>query len=80
MQKLYYEDQYLKKFTAEIDEVKEVGNEFHIVLNKTAFFPGGNVSKLSFKKLQNDIFSKKSPCFHRLFLNNSLVIYIYFLF
>ncbi|NFH70233.1 hypothetical protein FDC35_12735 [Clostridium botulinum] len=42
--------------------------------------PGDNVSKLSFKKLQNYIFSKKSPCFHRLFFNKLVVIYMYFLF
>ncbi|NFE94374.1 recombinase family protein [Clostridium botulinum] len=40
----------------------------------------GNVSKISFKKLQNDIFLKKSACFHGLFFNKLLVIYVYFLF
>lgn len=51
MQKLYYEDQYLKKFTAEIEQVKEVGNEFHIVLNKTAFFPGEEGKDMIWAKL-----------------------------
>lgn len=41
MEKLYYKDQYLKNFTAEIIEIKEVGDKFHILLDKTAFFPGG---------------------------------------
>lgn len=41
MEKLYYEDQYKKEFTAEIIEVIEKGNEFHIVLDKTYFYPEG---------------------------------------
>lgn len=41
MEKLYYEDQYKKDFTAEIIEVIEKGNEFHIVLDKTYFYPEG---------------------------------------
>jgi len=41
MEKLYYEDQYKKDFTAEITEVIEKGNEFHIVLDKTYFYPEG---------------------------------------
>ncbi|WP_315167164.1 alanyl-tRNA editing protein [Metaclostridioides mangenotii] len=40
-QKLYYEDQYQKSFTAEILEIKEVDGKFHVLLDKTAFFPGG---------------------------------------
>ncbi|MEF9990612.1 MAG: DHHA1 domain-containing protein [Romboutsia sp.] len=41
MEKLYYEDQYLRDFTAEIEEIEEIDNGFHILLDKTAFFPGG---------------------------------------
>lgn len=41
MEKLYYIDQYIKEFTAEIEEIIEKDNKFHIVLDKTAFFPGG---------------------------------------
>lgn len=40
-QKLYYEDQYIKEFTAEIIHILEIDNEFHIQLDRTAFFPGG---------------------------------------
>lgn len=40
-QKLYYEDQYIKEFTAEILNIFEKDNEYHIQLDKTAFFPGG---------------------------------------
>lgn len=41
MEKLYYEDQYIREFTAEIVEVKEKNGRFHVVMDKTAFFPGG---------------------------------------
>ena len=41
MEKLYYEDQYIREFTAEIAQVKEEGGKFHVILDKTAFFPGG---------------------------------------
>lgn len=39
MQKLYYENQYEKNFTAEITDIVEKNNEFNIVLDKTYFFP-----------------------------------------
>jgi len=41
MEKLFYKNQYIKEFTANIIEIKEVNNKFHVVLDKTAFFPGG---------------------------------------
>lgn len=41
MEKLYYENQYLKHFVANIVEILEIDNKYHIVLDKTAFFPGG---------------------------------------
>ena len=41
MERLYYENQYIKDFVAEVLDIKEIDNKFHIVLDKTAFFPGG---------------------------------------
>lgn len=41
MEKLYYTNQYIKEFTAEIIEILEIDNKFHVLLDKTAFFPGG---------------------------------------
>lgn len=41
MEKLYYLDRYIKEFTAEILEVKEVDGRYHVTLDKSAFFPGG---------------------------------------
>lgn len=39
--KLYYENQYIKEFKAEILDIKEKDGKFHVVLDETAFFPGG---------------------------------------
>ncbi|EKQ50587.1 MULTISPECIES: serine-tRNA(Ala) deacylase AlaX [unclassified Clostridium] len=41
MEKIYYDNQYLKEFTAEIVDIREIDNKFHVILDKTAFFPGG---------------------------------------
>jgi len=41
LERLYYENQYIKEFDAKVIEVKEVDDIYHIVLDKTAFFPGG---------------------------------------
>ena len=41
MEKLYYQNQYIKEFTAEIIDIKEIDSKFHVLLDKTAFFPGG---------------------------------------
>ncbi len=41
MEKLFYESQYIKDFTAELERVEEKDGKFHVVLDKTAFFPGG---------------------------------------
>lgn len=41
MEKLYYTDQYIREFTANIIDIKEVDSKFHVKLDKTAFFPGG---------------------------------------
>lgn len=38
MEKLYYDNRYLKEFTAEIVDIKEIDNKFHVILDKTAFF------------------------------------------
>ena len=41
MEKLYYEDQYLKEFIAEITDILERDELYYFSLDKTAFFPGG---------------------------------------
>lgn len=41
MEKLYYEDQYLKEFISEITDILERDELYYVSLDKTAFFPGG---------------------------------------
>lgn len=41
MEKLYYQDQYTKNFTAEIINILEKDGQFHIELDKTYFYPEG---------------------------------------
>lgn len=40
MEKLYYDDPYLRDFTAEIVNIEEHLGKFRVTLDKTAFFPG----------------------------------------
>ena len=68
MKKLYYEDQYIKKFTANIVELKEIDNKFHIVLNKTAFFPGGGGQFCDLGKIDGkdvlEVYEKDKKIYH----------------
>lgn len=41
MEKLYYTNQYIREFSAEIEEILEIKDKYHVMLDKTAFFPGG---------------------------------------
>ena len=41
MEKLYYENPYQKEFTAEVINVMEKENKYHIELDKTYFYPEG---------------------------------------
>jgi len=41
MEKIYYDDQYVREFTAEIVDIREKHGKFHVALDKTVFFPGG---------------------------------------
>ena len=40
-QKLYYENQYIKEFTAKVVSCAEGKRGFEVILDKTAFFPEG---------------------------------------
>ena len=39
--RLYYEDQYMKNFNAQVVSVERRGDVFAVVLDATAFYPGG---------------------------------------
>lgn len=41
MNRLFYEDQYIREFTADVTDIKEKDGDYHVTLDKTAFFPGG---------------------------------------
>ena len=40
-ERLYYNNQYIKEFTANIIELAEDNGVYKVVLDNTAFFPGG---------------------------------------
>ncbi|WP_238916634.1 DHHA1 domain-containing protein [Clostridium sp. YIM B02555] len=68
MEKIYYDNQYLKKFTAEIVDIKEIDNKFHVILDKTAFFPGGGGQNCDLGSLENekiiDVYEKDDIVYH----------------
>ncbi len=48
MKKLYYENPYEREFTAEIVNIIEINNEYHIELDKSYFYPGDEVQPVDF--------------------------------
>ena len=68
MEKIYYDNQYLKEFTTEIVDIKEIDNEFHIILEKTAFFPGGGGQSCDLGVLGDqkilDVYEKEDTIYH----------------
>lgn len=68
MEKLYYTDQYIKEFTAEVIDIKEIDGKFHIHLDKTAFFPGGGGQFCDTGKIDNheviDVYEENGVVYH----------------
>lgn len=68
MEKIYYENQYLREFTAEIVDVQEINNKFHVTLDKTAFFPGGGGQSCDLGNLGDqkilDVYEKDEVIYH----------------
>ena len=68
MEKLYYKDQYIKDFTAELEDIREKDNKFHLVLDKTAFFPGaeGQVCDLGYIENEKviDVYAEDGLIYH----------------
>ena len=68
MEKLFYEDQYIKNFIAEIEEIKEVDDKYHVLLNKTAFFPGGGGQYCDLGIIDNinvlDVYEENDKIYH----------------
>ena len=68
MEQLYYENPYLKEFTANIIETKEIDGKFHLILDKTAFFPGGGGQWCDTGKIGNldvlEVYEKENVIYH----------------
>lgn len=68
MEKIYYDNQYLKEFTAEIVDIQEINNQFHVTLDKTAFFPGGGGQNCDLGNLGDqevlDVYEKDEVIYH----------------
>ncbi|MBU3195910.1 alanyl-tRNA editing protein [Clostridium algidicarnis] len=68
MDKLFYENQYIKDFTAEIIDIKDIDNKFHVCLDKTAFFPGGGGQPQDLGFIENheviDVYEKEGIIYH----------------
>lgn len=68
MEKLFYENQYIKDFTAEVIDTKELDGKFHVVLDKTAFFPGGGGQFCDLGSIENfqviDVYEENGVIYH----------------
>lgn len=68
MEKLYYKDQYIKEFVAELESVEEKDGKFHVVLDKTAFFPGGGGQFCDLGLIENepvlDVYEEEGVIYH----------------
>lgn len=68
MEKLFYIDSYIKNFTAEIEETKEKDNKYHVLLDKTAFFPGGGGQYCDLGTIDNipviDVYEEDDKIYH----------------
>ena len=68
MEKLFYLDSYMKNFTAEIEEVEERDSKYHVLLDKTAFFPGGGGQYCDLGTIDNisvvDVYEEDEKIYH----------------
>ena len=68
MEKLFYIDSYIKNFTAEIEEIKEVDSKYRVSLDKTAFFPGGGGQYNDLGLIDNikvvDVYEENDKIYH----------------
>lgn len=68
MEKLYYKDQYIREIIAEITNIIENDGEYHIVLDKTIFFPGGGGQHCDLGFIDNhkliNVYEKDGEIYH----------------
>lgn len=68
MDKIFYKNQYIKEFESKVIEVQIKDNKYHIVLDKTAFFPGGggqqyDLGEIDGKEIEN-IYEDNKKIYH----------------
>lgn len=56
-EKLFYEDAYIKEFNARVLSCEENGNNYKIILDKTAFFPEGGGQKADIGFISDTVIS-----------------------
>lgn len=68
MEKIFYEDQYVRDFVAELESVKEINGKFHVVLDRTAFFPGGGGQQCDLGTIEGlevvDVYEEDGVIYH----------------
>jgi alanyl-tRNA synthetase len=68
MDKLFYEDQYIREFTAGVTDIKEKDGAYHVILDKTAFFPGGGGQFCDLGTIDNieviDVYEENEIIYH----------------
>ncbi|MBU5337233.1 alanyl-tRNA editing protein [Intestinibacter bartlettii] len=68
MQKIFYENSYKKDFTAEIVDIKKIDEKFHVVLDKTAFYPEGGGQLCDIGKIESHdvdyVYEKEGVIYH----------------
>ncbi|MEG2338681.1 MAG: DHHA1 domain-containing protein [Clostridium sp.] len=67
-QKLFYSDQNLKEFKANIVHLEKKDENYHMVLDATAFFPGGGGQPCDLGKIENveiiDVYEENLVIYH----------------
>lgn len=68
MRKIYYENQYIKEFTANVVNVKIRDDKYHVELDNTAFFPGGGGQFCDLGTIENqevkDVYEEEGIVYH----------------
>lgn len=68
IEQLYYKDQYINEFIANIIKISEVEGNIHVILDKTAFFPGGGGQSCDLGEIDNikviNVIEEKNDIIH----------------